>query len=122
MLYEGSGNSDRFITFLRHLAETVGTRKLTVIVDGHSMHKTKKVNDYVRQSNGKLKLYYLPPYSPELNPDEQVWNHSKRRVRRTMVGGKTAFVSMIRSSLHAIQKSPRLIQSFFHHPDVAYLR
>jgi len=122
MLYEGSGNSDRFITFLRHLAGTVGTRKLTMIVDGHSMHKTKKVADFIQQSRGKLKLSFLPPYAPELNPDEQVWNHSKRRVQRTMIGGKMGFVSMIRSSLHAIQKSPRLVQSFFLHPDVAYLR
>jgi len=66
MLYEGSGNSDRFITFLRHLAGTVGTRKLTMIVDGHSMHKTKKVADFIQQSRGKLKLSFLPPYAPEL--------------------------------------------------------
>ena len=71
MLYEENFNSERFIEFLKRLLHKQ-TNPTTLIVDGHSTHKTKKVAAFVEASKGKLKLYYLPPYSPELNPDELV--------------------------------------------------
>ena len=39
----------------------------------------------LRGLDGKLKLFYLPPYSPHLNPDETVWAHVKRKVSRQLV-------------------------------------
>jgi hypothetical protein len=57
-----------------------------VIVDGHPIHKAKLVRAYVDSLKGQLKLFYLPPYSPQLNPDEQVWAHVKRHVSKRLAG------------------------------------
>ena len=46
------------------------------IIDSLPAHKAKLVRDYVETTNGKLKLYFLPGYAPELNPDELVWSHT----------------------------------------------
>jgi transposase len=51
-----------------------------LIVDGHPAHKSKKVKAFVDSTEGKLRLYYLPGYSPELNPDETVWAYVKHHV------------------------------------------
>jgi transposase len=120
MLYEGSGNAALFVLFLKALLSGTGEQKITLIVDGHSMHKTKAVKDFVQKNKKRLKLYFLPPYSPELNPDEQVWNSSKGSVQRKKIGGKAHFIATVRSAMHTLQKHPSLIQSFFRHPDVAY--
>ena len=47
--------------------------------------RQKIVRSYVEGLDGKLKLFYLPPYSPHLNPDETVWAHVKRKVSRQLV-------------------------------------
>lgn len=72
MAYEWSFNSEKFIEFLKKLHEN-GEKK-TLILDGHPVHKTKKVNKYLESINDEIKVYFIPWYSPELNPDEQVWN------------------------------------------------
>jgi len=68
-----------------------------------------------------VKLYYLPPYSPELNPDEQVWNHTKSRITKKTMIGKDGLIELVGSTLYAIQKNVGLVKSFFHHPDVTYV-
>ncbi|MBK8392018.1 MAG: transposase [Saprospiraceae bacterium] len=45
-------------------------RKIILIVDGHPMHKAILVKEWVEENKGKIELKFLPPYSPELNPDE----------------------------------------------------
>ena len=65
--------------FLKRLM--ISTNKpVFVIVDGHPTDKAKLVKKYVESLNGRLKLLILPPYSPDLNPDETLWAHVKRRL------------------------------------------
>jgi transposase len=52
------------------------------LVDGHRSHFTKDVKAYVKSTKGKLKIYALPPYSPQINPDELVWNNAKQKVAK----------------------------------------
>ena len=68
MLYEGTFTAATFIIFLRRILEG-HHRNITLIVDGHPTHKTKAVRDFVASMHGRLRLYILPGYSPELNPD-----------------------------------------------------
>jgi transposase len=66
---EGKVNADAFIGYLKKLLHDVkGT--IFLIVDGHPSHKASKVKQFVAETRGRLELYLLPPYSPELNPDE----------------------------------------------------
>jgi transposase len=51
-----------------------------LIVDGHPVHRSEKVKAYVESTKEKLKLFYPPGYSPELNPDETVWSYVKHHV------------------------------------------
>jgi len=48
------------------------SQPISLIVDGHPVHQSRAVRAYVASTHGNLKLCYLPPYSPKLNPDEQV--------------------------------------------------
>ncbi len=71
MVQEGTVTTVVFREFLKRLM--VGAKQpIFLVVDGHPIHKAKLVKDYVEQQQGRLKLVYLPPYSPQLNPDEQV--------------------------------------------------
>lgn len=122
MLYEGNFNSDRFIEFLKRLLHKQ-TRPISLIVDGHSTHKTKKVAAFVQATNGKLKLYYLPPYSPELNPDELVWNNAKQKVakRKNQTDeNKTTFKEKVNATMTEIRKNKKLIRAFYGEKNVAY--
>lgn len=53
------------------------THPVFLILDGHAVHRSRPVREYVAGQKGQLQLFFLPPYSPELNPDEQVWNYVK---------------------------------------------
>jgi transposase len=50
-------------------------------VDNHPVHRSKEVHKFVFETEAKLKIFYLPPYSPELNPDELVRNYLKNTTR-----------------------------------------
>jgi len=76
MTIEHGLTADIFTEFLRRLI-TGRKKPVFLIVDGHPVHKSKKVKKFVSDHKGKIELYYLPGYSPELNPDELVWNHVK---------------------------------------------
>src|ERR1700731_4938951 len=72
----GGVNADVFIEFLRRLM--VGAKnKIFLIVDRGPAHVAKKTKAFVAGLGGKLRLFYLPPYSPDRNPDELVWKHLK---------------------------------------------
>jgi transposase len=68
-VHEGSMNTERFIEFLDSLIHDFDT-PIFLVVDGSSIHKAKIVNEDVANTEGRLELFFLPPYSPELNPDE----------------------------------------------------
>jgi transposase len=53
------------------------TRMVFLIVDGHPAHKTKMVKRFAESVRDRFRLFLLPPYSPELNPDERLWNDLK---------------------------------------------
>lgn len=119
MIHEGTVDAAVFKEFLKRLM--IGTTKpVFVVVDGHSIHKSKLIRDYVDSLNGMLKLFYLPPYSPHLNPDEQVWAHVKRQVSKQFVQEKADMKKLALGALRRIQKLPDLVKSFFRQQEVRY--
>lgn len=79
------------------------------------------MKQFVISTEGKLHLFLLPPYSPEVNPDEQVWNAVKnQRVGHAAPRSKIELKSLLVSAPFALQKLPRKIRSFFEHPDTLY--
>src|SRR5262249_15259364 len=74
MVHEGTVNSAVFIDFCQRLLRDA-EGPVYLIVDGHSSHTSKVTKKFVASTEGRLKLFYLPGYCPELNPDEWVWKN-----------------------------------------------
>jgi transposase len=74
-----AGNSQQFIMFLYQLHQSWPDKKLIIILDNGSIHKSKKVQKFILK-HGWVKLFYLPPYSPEYNPIERFWHWLKQKV------------------------------------------
>ena len=67
--YDGSLNGPVFIDFCRRLLhDTPGL--VFLVLDGHPVHRSKAVKQFAASTNGRLRLFFLPGYAPELNPDE----------------------------------------------------
>lgn len=120
MLYETGFNDQIFIEFLKRLMHKQN-KSVTLIVDGHKSHFTKNVKEYIESKKGKLKIYQLPPYSPELNPDELVWNNAKQKVAKAKhTPSKKSFTEKVNDVMKDIQKNTNLTKAFFCEPNVAY--
>jgi transposase len=121
MTIDGRFNAAKFIEFLKRLIHK-SEKPVFLIVDGHPTHKAKKVKAYIENTQGRLRLFILPPYSPELNPDELVWNNLKNhRVGRKMISGPDDLKQKVISSLRSLQRMPQKIKGFFREKHVRYI-
>ncbi|QKS31665.1 MAG: IS630 family transposase [Candidatus Accumulibacter similis] len=118
MLHEGLVNATVFRSFLEQLM-LGATQRIFLVVDGHSIHKAKLVSEYVASTDGMLELHFLPPYSPQLNPDEQVWKSVKERVAKQKPLDKISLRGLIQAALERLQNLPEIVRGFFRHPDCA---
>ncbi len=91
-----------------------------VSVDGHPVHKATLIKNYVEGLKAKLKLFYLPPYPPHLNPDEMVWAHLKRKVSCQLVESKGDMKRLALGALGSNQELPELVKSSFREPECRY--
>jgi transposase len=120
MVTEGGVNSAVFIQFLKRLIAGA-KRKIFLIVDNGPSHISKKTKAFVASISEKLELFYLPPYSPDLNPDELVWNHLKTNtVGRSTVTDKANFKKQVTRSMKSLQKNKNKLRSFFQKPSLKY--
>ena len=117
---KGGVNADVFIAFLRRLM--IGSKnRIFLIVDRGPAHIAKKTKAFIASLGGQLRLFYLPPYSPDTNPDELVWKHLKAdTVGRTSITSLDDFNEKVRSSMLALQRSPAKIRAFFQKPSLRY--
>lgn len=114
-------HSDRVCDFLNRLMHNA-ENPVFVIWDGHPIHKSRKIKECIESFEGKLEIFLLPPYSPQLNPAEQVWNNVKSHgTGKMMITGPDQFRSKVLGRLRRLQKLPRIIKGFFRHPDCAYI-
>ena len=119
MLHDGTVNAEVFQEIPRAPADRA-EEAVFLIVHAHPIHKAKLIKTFVEVQHGRLKLLYLPPYLPHLNPDEQVWAHVKRNVARQLVQSKDEMKRLALGSLRRIQKLPELVKSFFRQPACQY--
>ena len=101
----GGVNADVFIEFLKRLM--IGAaRAIFLIVDNGPAHRAKKTKAFVETLGGKLKLFFLPPYAPDRNPDELVWKHLKAdTVGRMATTSKANFKNSVVSSMRSPKKT-----------------
>ena len=117
---KGGVTADVFIEFLKRLISGV-ERTIFLIVDRGPAHRAKKTTAFVETLGGKLRLFFLPPYSPDRNPDELVWKHLKAdTVGRMAVTSRDDFKRKVRSSMRQLQNDPGKIRSFYQKPSLKY--
>jgi transposase len=120
MIVRGGVGAREFIRFLKRLMHGM-RRPVFLIVDGHPSHRAKIVTKYVESLRGRLKLFFLPPYSPELNPDELVWNDVKNNgVGRMLVKNPVDLKRAVVGRLRFLQKTPARVRTFFQSPETRY--
>jgi transposase len=117
---KGGVNSAVFIDFLKRLL--VGARRpIFLIVDQGPAHISKTTKAFIATLGTRLKLFYLPPYAPDRNPDELVWKHLKAdTVGRMATTSKAEFKNHVVSSMRSLQNNPQKIRSFFQKPSLQY--
>jgi len=117
---DGRISSDEYIDFLKMILNG-RDRPLIIIVDRASFHNSKKVRDFVRLNRRKIRVYFLPRYSPELNPDEQVWNEVKsKEIGKRFIKTKSELKIKLYSVLRSLQADTEKIKSFFRLPGTKY--
>ena len=117
---KGGVNSDVFIEFLKRLLAGA-KRPIYLIVDRGPAHISKKTKHFVKTLGDNFKLFYLPPYAPDRNPDELVWKHLKADTTGRMVTtGKQDFKNKVVSSMRSLQRNPQKIRSFYQKPSLKY--
>jgi len=120
MTVKGRVGANQFIEFIKRLLHNV-PRMVFLIVDGHPSHKAKKVKRFVESVKDRFRLFYLPPYSPELNPDERVWNDLKNNaIGRQSITTPKQLKGAIISHLRLVQKSPDRVRSYFQSETTKY--
>ena len=121
MVVDGRMTAVRFIAFLKRLLHNQ-TQPIFLIVDQHSSHRAKAVQEFVASTDGHLELFFLPPYSPELNPDELVWNHLKTHgVRKRLLQTPQELKRYVLGHMRSLQRTPALLRGFFKKPSLRYI-
>jgi len=111
---KGRVTSKTFIDFLKQIIKNHRWRKVIVIVDNSPTHTAKAVHEFIKNNKSKIAVYYLPTYSPDLNPDEDVWRYLKNvKLKAHQARNKEEFKPLVLSKMQSIQRKPNVIKSFF---------
>jgi transposase len=111
-----------FLNRLLHDAAQHGGGPVFCIVDNHPVHRAKAVARFVDATHGALRLYRLPAYSPQLNPDEWVWKNAKHDgVAPAAPKGPEQMKAVITARLRRLQRLPHIVRGFFGDPELAYI-
>jgi len=121
-VYTGMFNAGRFVQFLKDFRRG-GRGKIFLVVDGHPSHRAKMVAAYVAACRGELELHFLPPYAPDLNPDEFVWQYTKTNgVAKKPLRRNESLKERVTQDLANIKANQNLVRSFFMAESVVYAK
>ena len=121
MVFKERFTIDVYLRFLRRLLHKQD-RKVFLIVDNHRVHHAKKVRKWLQKHSEKIAVFYLPPYAPELNPDELL-NHDVKAnsFKKKRPDSENALKHAVRSFMYSAQKSKSKISSYFKKSELQYI-
>jgi transposase len=120
MVFEGTFKNATFIGFMKRLLKQA-SRKIYLIVDGHPVHRSAAVKNFVADNAKRLRLIRLPGYCPELNPDELLNQDVKTNaLGKSRPSSKVEMIRDVRRHLHRRQKEPHVIRNLFKEKHVRY--
>ena len=94
---------EEFCNFLKEVRRVNPIRRICLIIDNYSVHKSKMVRKMAEKLN--IKLIYLPPYSPDLNPIEFVWKSIKRVISSSQACNLEELISIVKDNFIALTHS-----------------
>ncbi len=112
-----------FIDFLGRLVRQSNGQKIILILDGHPVHRSKKVKQWVQEHAEQIELQFLPGYAPELNPTELLNQDVKTNaLGRRRPHTQDELIGETRSYLRSRQKTPRIVARYFEEKHVSYAK
>src|SRR5215212_3882981 len=120
MVVDGAVDAPRFIRLLRRLIRDA-RRKVFLIVDRLKAHRARLTRDWLAAHRAEIEVSYLPPYSPELNPDEGVRADLKQAApRRAPARSKQQLKRAAIRHMRSLSKQPKRIRAIFRHRQFRY--
>ena len=120
MILDGTFNGTVFLEFLTQLIK-YKQQKIFLVVDGHSAHKTKAIKAWIEENKDRIELFFLPPYSPELNAQEYVNQDLKTNVigkKRPI--NKAQMRNNVEEFMNNRKNDRKQVQKYFHVTHVQY--
>jgi transposase len=119
-IFDGALNADILIDFMKRLIRDAG-RKVYLILDNLRVHHSKLVKAWLAEHKHEIEVFYLPSYSPELNPDEMANADLKQAVTKLAPARtKLQLVKAAARHLRGVQRQPERIKSYFEYKPVRY--
>lgn len=120
MMYTDTMNCKLLIKFMQRLIKDAG-RKVFLILDNLRVHHGKLVQKWLEENTEKIEVFYLPSYSPELNPDEYLNGDLKRKIRSGIPARKQEDIEKkTRSFMKTLQTRPKHVSRYFEHEKITY--
>lgn len=120
MVYEQNMDADLFVSFLERLIEN-SDKKIFLILDNLRVHHAKIVKAWVEEHHTQIALFYLPAYSPDLNPDEYLNNDFKRNVNKENIPiNKKELAQNTETFMNMLESNPQRIANYFKHEKIKY--
>ncbi len=120
MIIDGNSNHVRLIEFFEALIKQAG-RRVFLVLDNLGVHHCAPVKKWLAEHTAQIEVFYLPSYSPELNPDERL-NGDLKQAIETHVPCRTKdkLCKAATEYMTAIEKNPNRIKAFFKDPFIEY--
>ena len=120
MIIDGRFNGEVFQSFLMQMIK-YSRKKIFFVTDGHPAHKTKKLNEWLKENKERIEVFFLPPYSPELNPQEYV----NQDVKTNIIGkkrpiNKNEMKNNVEEFMNNRKNDKTQVQKYFHAKHVKY--
>ena len=120
MFYKETMTTQLFISFLKRLIRGSG-KKIFLIVDNLRVHHSKVVSEWLEENKAFIEIFYLPSYSPDLNPDELLNSTLKNNLgKKPESKRKGELEGNAKAIMRSIQKKPQKIKNLFMKDTVAY--
>jgi len=120
MIYPGGLSPQRLIVFMQRLIKDA-RRKVFLILDNLNVHKARAVRDWLVEHADRIQVFYLPPYSPELNPSEYFNGDLKGAIQRGIPPKDVRDLKRtMLSHSRRIQKSPDRVRAYFRNQHIKY--
>ena len=120
MMYEETMTARVLLRFLKRLIKDAG-RKVFLVLDNLRVHHAKLVKAWLEKHSDEIEVFYLPSYSPELNPDEYLNCDLKTGIRSAAPArNQSDLKKKVLGHMRMLQKKPQRVAKYFNHPAIKY--